>query len=96
MNRFLNSIALPLLLALNQPALADKWGNSFRSERTAESQGRAIGPDEAANRVQRSLGGRILAIETIQRKGRTHYRVKILTARGVVKVVNVDASSGRW
>lgn len=95
MNRFLNIFVLSLLLALSQPVLADKWSSGFRGERPAQSQGRGISANEAANRVQQSLGGRILAVITVQKKGRTFYRVKILTARGVVKVVNVDASRGR-
>jgi len=55
-----------------------------------------IGPGEAASRVQHQLGGRILAVETIHRKGKTFYRVKILTRKGVVRVVRVNAANGRF
>jgi len=59
------------------------------------AQSEHIGPGEASARVQKRLGGRILAVETIQRKGKTFYRIKILTGKGVVKVVFVNAASGR-
>lgn len=55
-----------------------------------------LSPNEAAARVQGELGGRILAIETIQRKGKTFYRIKILTGRGVVRVINVNANTERF
>ncbi|MCK4743934.1 MAG: PepSY domain-containing protein [Sulfuriflexus sp.] len=54
-----------------------------------------VSPNEAAERVRKELGGRILAIETIQRKNKTFYRIKILTGRGVVRVINVNANTGR-
>jgi len=59
------------------------------------AQNQHIGPGEASARVQKRLGGRILAVETIQRQGKTFYRVKILTGKGVVKVVTVNASNGQ-
>ena len=55
----------------------------------------AVSPNEAAERVREKLGGRILAIETIQRKDKTFYRIKILTGRGVVRVIRVNANTGR-
>lgn len=55
-----------------------------------------IGPSEAASRVQQQLGGRILAIETIRRKAKTFYRVKVLTRKGVVRVIRVNAANGRF
>jgi len=55
-----------------------------------------ISPNEAAARVQGKLGGRILAIETIERKNNTFYRIKILTGKGTVRVINVNANTGRF
>ncbi len=55
-----------------------------------------ISPGEAASRVQHQLGGRILAVETIHRKGKTFYRVKVLTRKGVVRVIRVNAANGRF
>jgi len=55
-----------------------------------------LSPNEAAARVQAKLGGRILAIETIQRKKQTFYRIKILTGRGIVRVIMVNANTGRF
>ncbi len=58
--------------------------------------GLRISASEAAARVQRRVGGRILAVETVQaRGGRYYYRIKILTRRGEVRVYRVDAGSGR-
>ena len=50
-----------------------------------------VGRDEAAAVAQRVASGRVLAVE---RAGPV-WRVKILTAQGEVRVVIVDAASGR-
>ena len=59
------------------------------------AQNQAISPGEASARVQKKLGGRILAVETIKRNNKTFYRIKILTGKGVVRVVTVNAANGR-
>lgn len=53
----------------------------------------AVSADEAAARVQREYGGRILAVETRQQNGQTFYRIKVLTRKGVVQVVRINAGS---
>jgi hypothetical protein len=50
-----------------------------------------VGRDEAAAVAQRVASGRVLAVE---RAGPV-WRVKILTAKGEVRVVIVEAASGR-
>lgn len=50
-----------------------------------------VGRDEAAAVAQRVAAGRVLAVE---RAGPV-WRVKILSAKGEVRVVVVDAASGR-
>jgi len=55
-----------------------------------------ISPNEAAARVRGKLGGRILAIETIESKNTTFYRIKILTGKGIVRVIKVNANTGRF
>jgi uncharacterized membrane protein YkoI len=47
----------------------------------------------AAAKVQKRYGGKILSVKL--GKNRVAYRVKILTDAGVVRIVTVDASSGR-
>jgi len=54
-----------------------------------------VGRDDAAAVVQKASGGRVLAVEKIDRDGRSVWRVKVLTAQGEVKVMLVDAASGR-
>jgi uncharacterized membrane protein YkoI len=51
--------------------------------------------DEAAQIAQRMTGGRVLAVERIERDGHTVWRVKVVTPQGEVKVVVIDADSGR-
>lgn len=53
----------------------------------------AISANEAATRVQQEYGGRILAVETQQQNGQTFYRIKVLTRKGIVKVVRINAGS---
>jgi Peptidase propeptide and YPEB domain len=47
--------------------------------------------EQAAARVKRKIGGRILSAETITRKGRRVHRIKVLRPNGNVKVVFVNS-----
>lgn len=73
---------LPLLLsaALMAPALS-AWADVSR--------------DQAAAAAQRSSGGRVLSVDRTERDGRPVWRVKVLTPQGEVKVILIDAGSGR-
>ena len=51
--------------------------------------------DGAAAVAQQASGGRVLAVEKAEREGRPVWRVKVLTAPGEVKVILIDAASGR-
>lgn len=51
--------------------------------------------DEAAAVAQRAAGGRVLAVEKAQSSNRPVWRVKVLTPSGEVRVVLIDAASGR-
>ena len=64
------------------PALAGRYAAAPR-----------ISADEAAASVQRQYGGRILAVETRQQNGQVFYRIKVLTRKGVVRVVRIRAGS---
>lgn len=69
-----------------------------RSDRSAprETARRdGISLDEAVARVRRETGGRVLSAEARDRHGDTTYRIKVLLPNGAVRVVNVDARSGR-
>lgn len=48
--------------------------------------------EQAAARVRRQTGGRILSANEIRRDGRKVYRIKVLLPSGHVRVVTVDAS----
>ncbi|MDO8704168.1 MAG: PepSY domain-containing protein [Sulfuricaulis sp.] len=68
-----------------------------RDERsTRREAARPDGPslDEAVERVRRDTGGRVLAAEAREQRGRTSYRIKVLLPNGSVRVVDVDAQSG--
>ncbi|MDE1950577.1 MAG: PepSY domain-containing protein [Burkholderiales bacterium] len=54
-----------------------------------------VGRDEAAALAQRVASGRVLAVERAEVDHRPVWRVKILSARGEVRIVLVDAASGR-
>lgn len=54
-----------------------------------------VSRDDAAASVQKASGGRVLAVEKAERDGRTVWRVKVLTPQGEVKVVLIDAATGR-
>ena len=54
-----------------------------------------VSRDDATSLAQQTTGGRVLAVEKIEREGRPVWRVKVLTAQGEVKVVLIDAATGR-
>ena len=54
-----------------------------------------VSRDDAATVAQQVSGGRVLAVEKTEREGRPVWRVKVLTPQGEVKVILIDAASGR-
>ena len=54
-----------------------------------------VNRDAAAATVQRSSGGRVLAVDKSDHGGRVVWRVKVLTPQGEVRVILVDAASGQ-
>lgn len=54
-----------------------------------------VSRDDAATKAQQASGGRVLAVEKAERDGRPLWRVKVLTPQGEVKVILIDAASGR-
>lgn len=54
-----------------------------------------VSRDDAAATAQQASGGRVLSVDKTERDGRTVWRVKVLTPQGAVKVILIDALSGR-
>ena len=54
-----------------------------------------ISRDEAAAAAQRVVAGRVLSVERAEADRRPVWRVKVLTAQGELRVVLIDAASGR-
>lgn len=54
-----------------------------------------VGRDEAAAAAQQASGGRVLAVEKSERAGRAVWRVKVLTPQGEVRLLLIDAATGR-
>lgn len=54
-----------------------------------------VSRDTAATLAQQASGGRVLAVERVEQQGQIFWRVKVLTPAGEVRVVWVDAASGR-
>jgi len=77
----MNAWLKPLLCALLVASTLPAWAD--------------VGRDEAAAVAQRVASGRVLAVERAVAGGKPVWRVKILSARGEVRVVVVDAASGR-
>jgi uncharacterized membrane protein YkoI len=55
----------------------------------------AVSRDDAAAAAQRMVEGRVLAVERYDAGGRPMWRVKLVTPRGDVRVILVDATSGQ-
>ncbi|MEP7100886.1 MAG: PepSY domain-containing protein [Burkholderiales bacterium] len=54
-----------------------------------------IGRDEAAAVAQRVASGRVLSVDRTEADRRPAWRVKVLTGQGEVRVILIDAASGR-
>ena len=54
-----------------------------------------ISRDDAAAVAQRVSSGRVLSVDKSDAAGRVVWRVKVLTARGEVRVILIDAATGR-
>lgn len=79
----MKSIILPLLLTLML---------SLASATQASDQNRSeISKQQAISAAQQASPGRVLAIE----RNNTTYRVKMLNANGEVRIIVVDAYSGK-
>lgn len=51
--------------------------------------------DEAAAAAQRVSSGRVLSVDKTEAAGRPAWRVKVVTAKGEVRVILIDAVSGK-
>ncbi|UUZ62229.1 PepSY domain-containing protein [Polaromonas sp. P1-6] len=51
--------------------------------------------DDAAAAAQRLSSGRVLSVEKTESGRRPVWRVKVITAQGEVRVILIDAASGR-
>ena len=54
-----------------------------------------VSRDEAAAAAQRSTGGRVLSVDRAESGHRPVWRVKVVTPQGEVRVMLIDAASGR-
>lgn len=54
---------------------------------TAEA---AMSREQAVRMVQQQTDGRILSVDTVRRGNRIIYRIKVLTPKGHVRVIEVD------
>lgn len=77
----MNALLKPLVCALLLASALPAWAD--------------VGRDEAAAAAQRVASGRVLAVERAEVDRKPVWRVKILSAQGEVRIVVVDAASGR-
>lgn len=65
-----------------------------RKEQRKERSRRGISLDEAAARVRKKTGGRVLSADTTSSRGDAVHRIKVLLPSGRVRVYLVDAATG--
>ena len=58
---------------------------------TSLSYGAEISQQQAAQIAQQAFSGRVLSIKL----SGNHYRVKLLNSKGQVRIISVDANSGK-
>lgn len=88
--------AIALSCASLAPDSADARELTMRETRRAIASGRALPFRMVVRRIRRKFRGEILDAALFQRpNGRLIYRIKVLTVGGAVRVVVIDAGSGR-
>ena len=89
---------LVLLCALILPAVVAAQPWQVPAPRYQTESGRAAQPrismGDAMERVVRTTGGRVIQAQPATVNGHEGYRIKVLTARGEVRVVYVDGETG--
>ncbi|MBE8716543.1 PepSY domain-containing protein [Cellvibrio polysaccharolyticus] len=89
------ALLLLSLLAVSTAALANNQRPEPRQENQRQQPQRAaLSAAEAADRVQRQIGGKVMGVQTRQSNGTTVYSVKILQSSGHMRTVNVNAQTG--
>lgn len=79
-----------LLLVLAHPALADYQSAAFYW-RVAK----AITLDEAAQKVNKKVEGRILGGKTVHENGHPVHIIKVLTPDGHIRHIKIDSRTGK-
>ena len=75
------------------PAFANPKFSLGHKHSLLAAQG-TVSRDQAAATARSATGGRVLSVDSQQRRGRLVYRVKVLLQGGRVRVVNVDGQTG--
>jgi uncharacterized membrane protein YkoI len=90
------ALLLLSLLAVSTASQANNQRPESRQEnmRQQPQQRTALSAAEAADRVQRQIGGKVMGVQTRQSNGTTVYSVKILQSSGHMRTVNVNAQTG--
>lgn len=89
-----SSWLLALLLAVFAPPLPASESSPLESVLLVAQADGYIGPNRAATIVKASTGWQVLGVRRESLAGRAVYRVKVLTKKGRVRMVRVDAVSG--
>ncbi|MBZ0104364.1 MAG: PepSY domain-containing protein [Sulfuricella denitrificans] len=82
-------------LLLPTAAAAEPWQHPAQRQQAENGRSQArITMSDAMAMVQRTFGGRVIQAQPARVSGHEGYRIKILTARGEVRVVHVDGETG--
>ncbi len=93
-----------LLLGTVADAHADKWNDDladrvFENFKRRDNRGSGdelkISLDQAANKVRRQYGGKVIGATTRRDDGRSVHYIKLLSQDGKVRTVRVDGRTGR-
>lgn len=79
------------LVTLGAPCTTFATGGRqiFIAQRGGSEAGVSL--NEAVQQVQRETGGRVLSADTMNQRGQTVHRIKVLTPSGQVRIVNINA-----
>ena len=85
------TLLLPFMLTFSHVTVAAPFAGHGATKQALKVKNQK----QAARKVQRQLGGKVLKAERLKKQGKQGYKVKVIKKNGNVISVWVDAKSGR-
>ena len=93
-----SSLVLLLVIATMVPAMAvssERWRHMYPGVPGWQMANTGVSLEQAASRLRKESGGRLLSAEERGENGDRVYRFKVLMPDGVVRIIRIDPMTGK-